>query len=104
MTGGKQWLFAALIVAAGTGSPAYAADVPEELELTVDVLHPGEALDGETVNRIRLPDSIIAPGDAEEAPPPDHVGAEPGSPEDGDGSEWGWESPAPPERPTRPGN
>lgn len=98
MTGRKQWAFAKLMVAAGAASPAYAADVPDELELTIDVLPPGEALGGETVNRIGLPDSIVqalpAPGDAprpsdEGAPmqgdapygdPHHYGGSEPGAP------------------------
>jgi hypothetical protein len=123
MTGGKQWAFAMLVVAAGAVSPAYAADVPDELELTIDVLRSGDALDGGTVNRIRLPDSIVqsfpAPGDAaaqsnEESPAqggapygwsPDDHGSEPGSPSGGDGPGSGWEPqpPPPPGWPTRPG-
>jgi len=121
MTGRKQWAFAMLTAAAWAASPAYAADVPDELELTIDVLPPGEALGGETVNRIGLPDSIVqalpAPGDAarpsdEGAPgqgdasygwPPDYDGSEPGAPPGGDGSGSGWDPPTPPERPTRPG-
>lgn len=121
MTGRKQWAFAMLMVAAGAASPAYAADVPDELELTIDVLPPGEALGGETVNRIGLPDSIVqalpAPGDAprpsdEGAPmqgdapygdPHHYGGSEPGAPPGGDGSGSGWDPPTPPERPTRPG-
>lgn len=121
MTGRKQWAFAMLMVAAGAASPAYAADVPKELELTIDVLPPGEALDGEKVNRIGLPDSIVralpAPGDAArpsdegaavqgDAPygdPHHYDGSEPGAPPGGDRSGSGWDPPAPPERPTRPG-
>jgi hypothetical protein len=120
MTGRKQWAFAMLTAAAWAASPAYAADVPDELELTIDVLPPGEALDEETVNRIGLPDSIAqalpAPGEAArqldegvpvqgDAPyawPPDYVGSEPGASPIGDGS--GWDPPALPERPTRPGD
>jgi hypothetical protein len=100
--------------------------MPDDLELTIDVLRSGEALDGETVNRIRLPDSILqapsVPGDAAhpskgESPVQEEssygsrryeYGDEPGDASGGDGSGSRWEPPppqypTPPERPTRPG-
>jgi hypothetical protein len=127
MTGGKQWAFAILMITAGAASRAYAADMPDDLELTIDVLRSGEALDGETVNRIRLPEAILqapsVPGDAahpskgeppaqEDSPygsQPYRYGDEPGGASGGDGSGSRWEPPpppqypTPPERPTRPG-
>ena len=126
MTGGKQWACAILMITAGAASPAYAADVPDDLELTIDVLPSGEALDGETVNRIRLPEAILqtssVPGDAahpskgeppaqEDSPygsQPYGDGDEPGGASGGDGFGSPWESPppqqdsTPPERPSRP--
>ena len=118
MTGGKQWACAILMITAGAASPAYAADVPDDLELTIDVLPSGEALDGETVNRIRLPEAFLQTLSQEDSPygsqpysygsQPYRYGDEPGGASGGDGFGSPWESPppqqdsTPPERPSRP--